>query len=443
MSATSKLGAFVAGLGLADVPEDVVAKARCALVHNLSVAAAGGILAPVAAQWAAARTGGTGARALISGLELAPADAAFANGCLVHARAQDDVYFPGLTHVGATTIPAVLALAEQRGSTLGEVLLAIVAGYEVACAVSTPTAQQTTGFGFRASGIYGVFGSAAACAKLLALDAVQSANAIAIAASFAAGTNQTWVDSSQEWQFEVGQAARSGLEAALLAAAGGVGAVDAFEGASGFYAAFARDADAGRDLATKLGRTWFTRAVNFKPYPVCAILQAPVVEAIKLHSELAGAPFVTASIRLSPPEAHYPGTEGSAPFEDPGAALMSASYCLAVALTEGTVSADDLFRSHEDELRDRSHRIKVIPDESLSRQSFVLDVDFGAAGTRRVEHVGDGTTFNWQRAELEQNVQRLAGEVPEGIDLDVLVERCFADFGTPATSVVDAVINGH
>ena len=443
MSSASMLGAFVADLKLATVPEDVVEKARCALLHNLSVAAAGGILAPVAAQWAATRIGGTGARALISGLKLAPADAAFANGCLTHARAQDDVYFPGLTHVGATTIPAVLALAEQRGSTLGEVLLAIVAGYEVAGAVSTPTAQQTTGFGFRATGIYGVFGAAAACGKLLGLDAAKAANAIAIAASFSAGTNQAWVDGSQEWQFEVGQAARSGLEAALLAEAGGVGATQAFEGTSGFYAAFARDADAGRNLATPLGTTWFTRAVTFKPYPVCAILQAPVVEATKLHAELAGASFVTASIRLSPPEAHYPGTEGYAPFDDPGSALMSASYCLAVALTEGTVIASDLFRSDENGLRDSSHRIDVIADESLGRQSFVLDVDFGDAGTRHVEHVGDGTTFNWQRAELEQNVQRLAGEMPEGIDLDALIERCFADLGMPVASVVDAVIAGH
>ena len=50
MSAATKLGVFVAELKLAVVPEDVVEKARCALLHNLSVAAAAGILAPVGTQ---------------------------------------------------------------------------------------------------------------------------------------------------------------------------------------------------------------------------------------------------------------------------------------------------------------------------------------------------------------------------------------------------------
>lgn len=437
MSLATDLGRFAAGVTVASVPADVLEKARLALLHNLSVAVAGGSLAPVATAWSQHRFGGSGARAYLSGLELTPADAAFVNGCLVHARAQDDVYFPGLTHVGATTIPAVLALAEQRGATLGDVLLGIVAGYEVAGALSTPAAAQTTAFGFRASGIYGVFGAAAGCARLLGLDAAQTANAIAIAASFAAGTNQTWVDGSLEWQLEVGHVARSGMEAALLAAAGAVGAIDAFEGASGFFASFGRDAATASRVVVG---EWITRQVTFKPYPVCAILQAPVVAATRLHEELAAAPFERARIRLSPPEAHYPGTEGRAPFDDPGAALMSASFCLAVALERGTVTADDLFRSHEDGLLESSHRIDVIADESLGRQSFVLEVDLGGGDVRRVEHIGDGTTFNWQRAELEQHVHRLTGEVPAGIDLQLLIDRCFGPLDTPASSVVDSVI---
>lgn len=434
-----KLGDFVASLDRDTVPADVLAKARLALVHNLSVAAAAGPLAATADQWSRNRWGGSGARVLVSGVEVAPPDAAFANGCLVHARAQDDVYFPGLTHVGAATTPAVLALGEARGSTLGEVLVAIVAGYEVAAAISGRTAPVTTSFGFRGSGIYGVFASSAAAARLLGLNAEATGHAIAIAASFSAGTNQTWVDGSLEWQFQLGNAARSGLEAASLAAAGGTGAQGAFEGAAGFYASFARDRTAGAQALTGLGEVWRTREVTFKPYPVCAILQSPVEAAIDLNRRVGAATAQRGTLRLTPAEAAYPGTDGVAPFDDAGAALMSAGYCLAVGLTEGTVTAADLFRSHEAALGELANRIEVIPDASLSQRQFVLEVEYEGGRIERVEHSG-GEDYNWDLKGLRGNLARLQDEVPSGIDLERLVELVHGELETPIAAVVDTVV---
>jgi 2-methylcitrate dehydratase PrpD len=435
-----KLAHFVAGLDTDTIPGDVLDKARLALIHNLSVAAASGRLGAVANQWSKNRWGGSGARVLVSGVELAPPDAAFANGCLIHARAQDDVYFPGLTHVGAATTPAVLALGEARRSTLGEVLTAIVAGYEVAAAISGRTAPQTTSFGLRGSGIYGVFASSTAAARLLKLDAEATGHAIAIAASFSAGTNQTWVDGSLEWQFQLGNAARSGLEAASLAAAGGTGAQEAFEGAAGFYASFARDRMAGAQALEGLGEVWRTREVTFKPYPVCAILQSPVEAAIDLHRRVGRvATAQRGTLRLTPAEAAYPGTDGLAPFDDAGAALMSAGYCLAVGLTEGIVTASDLFRSHEAALGELANRIEVIPDASLSQRQFVLEVEYEGGRIERVEHAG-GEDYNWDLTGLRGNLVRLQDEVPSGINLERLVELVHAELETPIAAVVDTVV---
>lgn len=432
------LGAFVGGLSKETIPPDVYEKARAALVHNLSVAAAAGDLADVAHRWSRSRWGGTGSHALVSGLELAPPDAAFVNGCLIHARAQDDVFFPGLTHVGAATIPAALALAEARDASLGDLLVAIVAGYEVAAAVSVLAAPVTTGHGFRASGIYGVFGSAAAGAKLLGLDPEETAHALAIATSFAAGTNQTWVDGSLEWQFQLAAAARNGLEAAMLAAQGGTGADGAFEGASGFFASFARDAATAQLLGSELGRTWHTREVTFKPYPVCAILQAPVEAAAKLHAVLKDKPFERARIQLAPAEAHYPGTEGSPPFDDPGSALMSARYCLAVALTRGTVTAQDLLSSDEPVMKELSRRIDVVADEQLEPRHFALEVEYTDGRVERIERDGSGA-YNWGRDALEGNIARLAGEVPPGIDLQALVGLAFGDEPSSVADIVSVM----
>ncbi|MFT4286981.1 MmgE/PrpD family protein [Nocardioides sp.] len=436
----ASLGGFVSGLRTADIPPDVLEKARLALVHNLSVAVAGNRLAEVADQWSRRRWGGSGAHTLISGLELAPPDAAFANACLIHARAQDDVYFPGLTHVGAATTPAVLALAEAKAATLGDALTALVAGYEVAAAVSAVAAPLTTSYGFRASGIYGGFGAAAAAASLLRLDPTGSSHAIAIAGSFASGTNQTWVDGSLEWQLQLGAAARSGIEAASLAASGGTGAAGALEGGAGFFAAFARDAALAAPLSEAgLGEVWRTRDVTFKPYPVCAILQAPVAAATELHERVGRPEFSRASIRLAPAEAHYPGTDGTAPFDDAGAALMSASYCLTLGLVQGDVTADDLFRSHEEALQHLSRRLEVVADPTLAPRCFVLEVEYPDGHAERVERDG-GSAFNWPREELLMNVERLKREVPAGIDLDRLAELAFGDLGTQVAEIVDTVI---
>lgn len=414
---------FASGLTRADVPDVVWEKARRAILHNLSVALAGERLArvPLELGLRSAAPSHGGGRTLLRGDRVAPATAAFVNACLVHARAQDDVYFPGLTHVGAATIPAALALGEDRDRGGADLILAVVAGYEAAGALSDGVAPRTTAHGFRASGIYGVFGAAVASAMMLGLDVANIRNAVGIAASFAAGTNQTWLSGTQEWQFQLGAAARSGVDAALIAEAGGTGAPDALEGASGFYRAYLHDTSGLVATGADLGSRWRTLDVTFKPYPVCAILQAPVTEAIRLRGLSPDAAGVTgARLTLSPGEAGYPGTDEKGPFTDVGAALMSAAYCLSVALSEGSVTAADLVRHRDEGLLDLAQRIDVIADPAMPARSFRLEVDF-ADGTRTTRFDADNTTFNWTAEELAERVRALRPEVPGSIDLERLM----------------------
>jgi 2-methylcitrate dehydratase PrpD len=413
---------FTSALQPSTVPPAVWDKARRAVLHNLSVAVAGERLAQVplrVGERQMAPTSG-GARTLIQGRVVPVGQAAFINACLVHARAQDDVYFPGLTHVGAATLPAALALAEERDLSGEDLILAVVAGYEAAGALSEGIAPRTTAHGFRASGLYGVFGAAAAASRLMGLGPEATAHALAIAASFAGGTNQTWLAGTQEWQFHLGAASRSGLEAAILADAGGTGAPDALEGIAGFYQAYLHDTSEVRHLGDDLGSKWRTLDVTFKPYPVCAILQAPVTEAIALRTERPGRAIRHATLTLSPVEAAYPGTDKQGPFEDVGGALMSAAFCLAVAFTEGKVTAGDLYRHHDPEFLGIAERIAVAADPSLPPRSFRLDVEFDD-GPASAGFEADDSTFNWEQDELAERVRALRGEVPPSIDLDRLI----------------------
>jgi len=414
---TQRVATFTAGLRYGAIPAEVLEKAKVSLLHNLSVALAGSPMVESSLKYAQS-LGESGAsasaRLLLSGKAATPRTAAFVNAALMHARAQDDVYFPGLTHVGAIVTPAVLAVAEQLDSSGQDVITALVAGYEATGAMSQGFAPVSTARGFRASGIYGVLGAAAGVARLMKLDAADSGNALGIAASMASGTNQTWIAGSQEWQFHIGMASGNGILAAQLAAAGGTGAPDAMEGRAGFYQAFVGHLEHTADVGLDLGTHWRSLNVTYKPLPVCAILQGPVVQAISFANAhgLDGNTLSAVRLVLPPAEAFYPGTDASGPFHGIGATLMSAQFCLAVALIQRSFKGVDLLRLNDSTLAGLMQRIHVIADASLTSRSFALELDLADGNTLRKEHQAFGEPFNWSRDEVTNNIAAMADELP-------------------------------
>src|SRR2546423_14808166 len=84
-------------------------------------------------------------------------------------------------------LPCVLALAEARQSSGREVIAAFVAGYETACRIGSALRPGHYNLGFHATGTVGAFGAAAACARLLGLDAEATARALGTAGPQAGG----------------------------------------------------------------------------------------------------------------------------------------------------------------------------------------------------------------------------------------------------------------
>ena len=85
-----------------------------------------------------------------------------ANAVAIHARAQDDTHYASQAHAGAAVIPAALATAEREGASGATLLAGIIAGYEVTATVGEQLAGRAIARGFRASGVFGVLGAAAA-----------------------------------------------------------------------------------------------------------------------------------------------------------------------------------------------------------------------------------------------------------------------------------------
>lgn len=418
---SQRIAAFASRLAWDDIPVPVQDKCKASLLHNLGVAVAGGPLAAQPLRYAGAlQEGGPTAasRLFISGRPATPDTAALVNGALMHARAQDDVYFPGLTHAGSVMTPAALALAEARGQSGRELLTAMVAGYEAAAALSQGFAMRNAPRGFRPTSIFGVFASAVAAARLLELDEAATADAIGIAANLAGGTGQAWVAGTQEWQLQIGFAARNGITAARMAAAGVRGAPDALEGQAGFYQAYCGGAEGASEAGRDLGRTWRSLEVTYKPFAVCAILQMPVTQAIALAREhdLQPGDIRAVRLRLPPVEAAYPGTDSRGPYAGVGATLMSAQFCLAMALTRRGARGADLQRLHDPELQPLIDRSSVVPDAALPMRGFVLEIDCADGRTLQRASQAEGEPFNWSGGEVADNLRRMRGELPLSAD---------------------------
>lgn len=410
------LGRFVAGLRDMPPPAAVREKVRVNLLHNLACTmaaheTAGGV-------WTLARAGGSGpAGLLVDGSAVGVEAAAFANAVVMHGRAQDDTHFAAKAHLGSAATPAALAVAQREGASGADLVRALVAAYEVGATVGELLTDRTTARGFRGSMLYGTLAAAAASASLLRLDAAATADAIAIATSFAGGLGQPWIDGSSEWRWELGMAARNGVLAADLAAAGERGAAQAFEGAAGFARAFA-DVEGWRapdDL--ELGVRWRTLDVIYKPYPVCNINQSPVAAAIALAADAALAPDDVGAVRcfLNPQDRSYPGTLNAGPFRDVGATLMSAAFCVATALEDRAVRLASLRAFDDPALLALVARTTVAPDPDLPTLAARVEVD-RRDGTTLVHEVRpDDATYGWDwDGALDNAAAMLAPEIRGG-----------------------------
>jgi 2-methylcitrate dehydratase PrpD len=287
---TETLAEFVAKLSLAALPPEVVGRTRL-LVLDLAgnaVRARHDAESTPALLSAVASLGlGHGeARVFSDAATYAPCGAALINGTLGHSLDFDDTHAEAVLHPGAPIIPAALAAAEMTSASGAAVIAAIVAGYEVALRLALalpPGAHYDRGF--HPSATCGVFGAAAAAARVFALGPDRVASALGIALSQSAGSLQFLANGAWTKRFQVGWAGMAGLVAATLARDGFKGAAAPIEGRHGFLRAYAPDPDPARVLRD-LGQVYELMATGVKPYPSCRWGHAGIDAALGLRREL-------------------------------------------------------------------------------------------------------------------------------------------------------------
>ncbi len=210
---------------------------------------------------------------------------AFYLGLLGNVLEMDDVDKQAILHPGPSIIPAALALCEADLALLERLPDAIIVGYE-----ATIRLGRATGPGHYAlwhtTGTCGAIGAAAACSHLLGLDTLATAHALALAMSQACGLWQTRHEpDSMGKQLHTAHAARAGLTAAQLAAAGFKGPLTILEGEQGFFAACAPGATPA-DLMRPYPSPWLIEDVSFKPWAACRHAHATIDAALLVREQL-------------------------------------------------------------------------------------------------------------------------------------------------------------
>lgn len=291
----------------------------------------------------AARGGTLGGRATLFGHAggADALDAALINGTASHALDFDDCSNTIGGHPSAPIVPALWALAETRGASGRQFLTAYAVGVEVETKLGRAINFHHYEKGWHPTATLGTFGAAAACAKLLGLDAARTANALALAASMASGLKANFGTMAKP--YHVGHCTRNGLLAALLAAEGMTANEEALEHPQGFFAVYN---GAGTFEASRIVDTWakpldlVEPGIAFKRHPCCASTHPAIDALLFLKTKHGLSPGNVARIdswthprRLRHTNRPNPTTGLDGKF--------SVQYVLALALANGVVGMRD------------------------------------------------------------------------------------------------------
>ncbi len=281
-----RLGAWVSGLTLSDVPEAAKHIARRCIIDTSAVAIAGS-RTPVAEQIAAHVLSqyGSGPCTLLGATRTASAvGAALANGIAAHALDFDDTSYAGVLHGSTIVLPAVLAAAEQADISGVEYLEAFIAGSEAAYAIGLTLSDTHYLSGWWATGTLGAIGAAAGAAKALGLGGEETSTAISFAALQANGMIAMLGTDAKP--ILAGQAARLGLESAQLAGQGNSAPIGIFEDRRGFLKLMNEGKQEAAGLAN-LGQSWrlLEPGIAIKRAPVCSAAQAAIEVTENLIAE--------------------------------------------------------------------------------------------------------------------------------------------------------------
>jgi 2-methylcitrate dehydratase PrpD len=379
---TAHTAEFVVNLKLADIPSETLELGKKSILDGLGLALSGS----KAETWKLIQEylkplgfpPSGGAAVLGSAVRLPARFAAFANGVAIHvddfddtqlASAKDRVYGL-LTHPTVPVLPAALAIAEVEGKSGKDLLVAYHSGVEVECKIAEAISPRHYEDGFHSTGTCGVFGGAAACAKLKGLDAAHTARAFGVAASQASGLRENF--GTMMKPFHAGHAAEAGVISADFAAIGWTAAEQILEAGRGFFHAYGGTYDPSA-IVDKLGNPWTLQnpGVSIKPFPSGSLTHPGMTELQRLiranSFKAADVERVEVGTNHNMPNAlihHHPTTGLQAKF--------SMEFCIAILLLDGKADQTKYTDAvvNRDDVKKMVDRVRFYVDPEAEKAGF-------------------------------------------------------------------------
>ena len=429
MPVTQSLASFIVDTRTDDLPEWSLNEAKRTLINILAVSLSASTSAGsrMLMDWAASEAAAPKTTIVGSALRTSASNAALLNGFLAHIQDYDDTHFPTVLHPTAPVWPAVLAAAEERGTSGRETLAAFVLGAEAACRVAMSVHPWHYDMGWHITGTAGVFGAAAGVGRILNLDAGQMNMAIGAGGTFAAGVREVF--GSHAKALHPAKAASNGLQAAYLAQYGFTGADDIIGGRRGFWEVLSPNGHSEEALLGEFGARWELANNGLKPYAngvVSHPIQDAVIELRNTHN-LKAEDVASIEARVHPlvlelmnrPEPKR-GLEGKFSFQ----------HCAAAALVDGA-GHDAQFsdeRVANPVIASLRARVSATVDESVREDEVHLSINLndGTTLSTYVEHA-TGSPDNPMTSEaLESKYRDLATEVFDRSRADELLAAVWA-----------------
>ncbi len=288
---TRNIANFAANLQFSELPIEVVAILKNIALDTIGTTLAGTTLGDACFEVGelVKKAAGSDESTLIGkGFKIPALTAAFANGSAAHALNYDPLGSEG-GHLGVSSIPSVLAAAEQKQGVNGkEMVASIAASAEITSrlAASITRAGKNANEKFLEGQLLGYFGAAIGAGRAFGLSSEKMQSAIGIALMQAAGSMQVVFEGDPPAKAIYGGFSNMGGMLAAQLASQGVGAgISAFEGRAGLFELFYDGVFDRKTLEDGLGSRWQVLKTQFKPWPTSANVSPYIESAISLYSK--------------------------------------------------------------------------------------------------------------------------------------------------------------
>jgi 2-methylcitrate dehydratase PrpD len=350
------IAAYISAAVEAEVPAEVLTRARCHLLDTLAAIISGRFLPAGEFGYRFVSGSATGEATLLGRSDKARVEAvAFANAMAAHADETDDSHIWGRFHPGCAIVPAALAVAESEGSTGEQLLKAIALGYDIGARAMMAlgfTSPKTTKLSTHSNGA--LFGAAASTGALMKLNQQQAEALLSFTVQQVSGLSYWNRDPDHvEKSFDFGaKAARNGVFAAQLAKAGMTAPGRPLTGQNSFLEAFAENPKPEL-LSEGLGERFEILRASIKKWSVGSPIQS-VLDAVEvLFDGKAVNPDTIRSIEVQLPSNRIHV------IDDRHMPAVCCQHLVAIAILDGRVS----FSSSHDEARMKDASVQAVREK--------------------------------------------------------------------------------